>query len=292
VANPTTNYGFVLPTATDLVTDLPADFDVALQGVDTRIKALQPGTTLGDLAYSSATANTNTRLGVGTNGQVLAVSGGVPAWTTTADVTPLTTKGDLFTFTTVDARLGIGANNTVLTADSAEATGMKWSAAATGGMTLLSTTSLTSASQTISGISGDYIDLLVYVINYKSVDDGGYVSFRFNADATAGRTFRRGYNATNATNLLFDSDTGVQFGGAMDNSVSSSITRLYFPLYANATTYKWADFSTLGTDSTTTTNAFYQRGMGGYNQTGALTSLNFVTTAGNLSGTVLIYGVK
>lgn len=57
---------------------------MALQGVDTRLKALQPGTTLGDIAYSSATANVNTRLGVGTNGQVLAVSGGVPAWTTTA----------------------------------------------------------------------------------------------------------------------------------------------------------------------------------------------------------------
>ena len=84
VANPTTNYGFVLPTPTDLVTDLPADFDVALQGVDTRLKALQPGTTLGDLAYSSATANTNTRLAIGTSGQVLSVSGGVPAWTTPA----------------------------------------------------------------------------------------------------------------------------------------------------------------------------------------------------------------
>ena len=84
MANPTTNYGFVLPTATDLVTDLPADFDVALQGVDTRLKALQPGTTLGDLAYSSATANTNTRLGIGTTGQVLAVVGGVPAWATPA----------------------------------------------------------------------------------------------------------------------------------------------------------------------------------------------------------------
>ena len=133
MANPTTNYGFVLPTSSDLVTDLPADFDVALQGVDTRLKALQPGTTLGDLAYSSATANTNTRLAIGTSGQVLAVSaGGVPEWKTTADVTPLTTKGDLFTFTTVDARIGVGANGTVLTADSAEATGLKWAAPASG----------------------------------------------------------------------------------------------------------------------------------------------------------------
>jgi hypothetical protein len=80
MANPTTNYGFVLPTATDLVTDLPADFDVALQGVDTRLKALQPGTTLGDLAYSSATANTNTRLAIGSTGNVLTVAGGVPTW--------------------------------------------------------------------------------------------------------------------------------------------------------------------------------------------------------------------
>lgn len=80
MANPTTNYGFVLPTSTDLVTDLPADFDVALQGVDTRLKALQPGTTLGDLAYSSATANTNTRLAIGSTGNVLTVAGGVPTW--------------------------------------------------------------------------------------------------------------------------------------------------------------------------------------------------------------------
>jgi hypothetical protein len=90
MANPTTNYGFVLPTSTDLVTDLPADFDVALQGVDTRLKALQPGTTLGDLAYSSATANTNTRLGIGSTGQVLTVAGGVPSWATLTDITGFT----------------------------------------------------------------------------------------------------------------------------------------------------------------------------------------------------------
>lgn len=82
MANPTTNYGFVLPTSSDLVTDLPADFDVALQGVDTQLKALNPETTLGDISYRSSTSNTNTRLGIGSTGQVLTVSGGVPSWST------------------------------------------------------------------------------------------------------------------------------------------------------------------------------------------------------------------
>jgi hypothetical protein len=128
MANPTTNYGWPMPTSSDLVTDLPADFDAFGQPVDTTLKALNPETTLGDISYRSAVSNTNTRLGIGTNGQVLAVSGGVPAWTTTADVTPLTTKGDLFTFTTEDARLPVGTDGYTLVADSGAATGLAYSA--------------------------------------------------------------------------------------------------------------------------------------------------------------------
>jgi hypothetical protein len=39
---------------------------------------------------------------------------------------PLTTKGDIYTYSTVDTRLPIGANNTLLVADSAQTTGNKW----------------------------------------------------------------------------------------------------------------------------------------------------------------------
>ena len=82
MANPTTNYGWPMPTSTDLVTDLPADFALFGQPVDTSLKALNPETTLGDIAYRSSTSNTNTRLGIGSTSQVLTVAGGVPTWAT------------------------------------------------------------------------------------------------------------------------------------------------------------------------------------------------------------------
>ena len=54
------------------------------------------------------------------------------SWAAPPAGSPLTTKGDLFTYDTGDQRLAVGANGTVLTADSAEATGVKWVAPSAG----------------------------------------------------------------------------------------------------------------------------------------------------------------
>jgi hypothetical protein len=78
----TTNYGWTTPDDTALVKDGAAAIRTLGSSVDTTTKALNPSTTLGDIEYRSSTANTNTRLGIGTTGQVLTVSGGVPAWAT------------------------------------------------------------------------------------------------------------------------------------------------------------------------------------------------------------------
>ena len=76
----TTNYGWTTPDDTALVKDGAAAIRTLGSSVDTTTKALNPSTTLGDIEYRSSTANTNTRLGIGTTGQSLVVSGGVPAW--------------------------------------------------------------------------------------------------------------------------------------------------------------------------------------------------------------------
>ena len=108
MTNPTSNFGWQMPTSTDLVTDLPADFEVFGQAVDTSLADLKGGTTgqvlkkntnadmdfvwsadsagmtnpmttTGDTIYSSS-GSTPARLGIGTTGQVLSVVAGLPAW--------------------------------------------------------------------------------------------------------------------------------------------------------------------------------------------------------------------
>lgn len=89
----TTNYGWDTPDDTDLVKDGAAAIRTLGSSIDTTTKALNPSTTLGDIEYRSATANTNTRLPIGTASQVLTVAGGVPTWATPAGGGGFTTLG-------------------------------------------------------------------------------------------------------------------------------------------------------------------------------------------------------
>jgi hypothetical protein len=117
MANPTSNFGWQMPTPTDLVTDLPADFEVFGQAVDTSMADLKGGT----------------------SGQVLSKNSNTDmdfVWVTSDDAnaiqnTIVDAKGDLIGATASDtpARLAVGANGTMLVANSAESTGLKWTTA-------------------------------------------------------------------------------------------------------------------------------------------------------------------
>lgn len=69
-------------------------------------------------------------------------------------ISPLTTKGDLFGFSTKDARIPVGPDGQVLTADATQALGLKWAAAASGGGADVACRLTNSAPQTIAALAG------------------------------------------------------------------------------------------------------------------------------------------
>jgi hypothetical protein len=77
---------------------------------------------------------------------------------------PLTTKGDVYVYGSSDARLPVGTDTQVLTADSTQSTGLKWAAAGGGGgMVHIGTVTLTSSQPniTFSSIPTTYRHLLI-----------------------------------------------------------------------------------------------------------------------------------
>ncbi len=100
---------------------------------------LEPEIPISGVAVFGATAVTSIN---GIPGPSITFSGGTsgfsfaPGGTTITLVSPITTKGDLYTRNaTTGDRLPVGANTFVLSADSAETTGLKWIANATGTVT-------------------------------------------------------------------------------------------------------------------------------------------------------------
>lgn len=224
----TTNFGWTVPSDTDLVKDGAAAIRTALGGVDTSFVDLKGGTT----------------------GQVLSKASGTDldfTWVAQDDSnaiqnTIVDAKGDLIVATAADtpARLAVGTNGYVLTADSGEATGMKWAAAAGGGKVLQvvagysstatsnSTTTYADTTLTASITPSSSSSKVLVLVSQNGV-------FRSQTNQYQGCSLKLLRNSTDINTFMIDygyTETTLRQNG------SASVAHLDSPATTSSVTYK------------------------------------------------------
>jgi len=316
-----------MPTATDLVTDLPADFEVFGQAVATSMADLLGGSSGYILSKASATdmdftwiANDQgdiTGVTAGNGISVTSPTGPVPTVAidtaitvdkttaqtltnktltspalTTPTISTLTTNGDLVygTGSGVLQRLGIGSTSNVLTVAGGVPT---WAAAAAGGAyTSIASGSLSGAALDLTSISSSYKDLRLIITNptYSASITTGVI--KVNAISSYASL------AMNAENATFNTDAGASYSGVtvhyntMDAAQVGAQIVVDVINYNDSTAYKTIRGTSYYTSSTGTVinNALLN---GFARSTAAINRIQYVLTGGNFStGTYILYGVN
>jgi hypothetical protein len=228
MATTTPNFGWAVPTSTDLVKDGAVAIETLGDAIDASLVDLKGGTT----------------------GQVLAKASGTDmdfSWVAQDDSNAIQNaivdaKGDIIAATANDtpARLAVGANGTVLTADSAEATGLKWVAAAGGGKILQvifasTTTEVTNSTNvyadttcTVSITPSSASSRIMLIVNHNgwnksSADVGNFIETQL----------LRG-----ATQIMFVSNGNRTSDQTLDLTTSQTLMYVDSPSTTSATTYK------------------------------------------------------
>jgi hypothetical protein len=276
----TTNFGWETPDDTDLVKDGAASIRTPGSAIDTSMMDLKGGTT----------------------GQVLSKNSNTDmdfTWVTSDDANAIQNaivdaKGDLITATAADtpARLAVGTNGQYLSADSTETTGLKWvTPAASGGMTLLETLTLSGSSTTSSSIASTYKHL--YVVCKQMTASGNTDAFlRFNSD-TGSNYFR--------SQVQTEAPSSISGGGAtaqtriIVGSISSS-TGAAQRMRGNFWIARYTDTDEIYVNTTFFSYEGVQkyRTVGAvYDNSAAISTITFGLDSGTFSsGTVYIYGVS
>jgi len=229
-----------------------------------------------------------------TVGRIPSVEGGIQP-------TLLTTKGDIIVATgnATLVRQGVGANGTVLTANSAQADGVEWAtpASATTSWSLLNSggTSLSGAQTiTVSGISGkDKIMVLLDAASSASANSligirlntdtgNNYFNYAVNSLATAT------YEAPDNWRTFTGSTSSVRMGVTSANA-ASGVTGGITLSGCNSSGVKAFIASGCGSpNASNTQEAYWSQGY--YNSATVITSISVFSTTGNFDGgTVFVY---
>ncbi len=212
----------------------------------------------------------------------------------TGSVSPLTTKGDLYGFSTLDARVPIGANNTVLTADSSQSLGLKWAAVSANSMTLLSTTTLTSSSNVIASIDQTYTHLQLYIQDwYPAGPTNGGIFIRVNSNTTSPNYAFPQIYIDNAGNVATQGSYGTQIvlqpvNPALADNNNVAVVNFYFYTSSLQKSGFYVNNFKSSSGAAPHISVF---GSLTINEPSAITSITILSNS-TLSGTALLYGVK
>jgi len=280
MATTTTNFGWDIPQSTDLVKDGATAIAALGQDIDTALVDLKGGTT----------------------GQVLAKASGTDldfSWVAQDDSNAIQNaivdaKGDLISATAADtpARLAVGANGTVLTADSSAATGLKWATPATtsSGLTLITTQSFSAVTgQSVNNcFSSTYDNYLLQInIDSASADDNLFVKMRASgADSNANYNYVR---IAAFSSTIFAATSTNQTGGmavGMSAVSGGGATNMYV-FNPNKTLPTYFDSQGTRKNGTSIELDGYR---GAHSDSSAYTGFSILAGSGNITGKVKVYG--
>jgi hypothetical protein len=322
MATTTPNFGWSVPTSTDLVKDGATAIETLGDAIDASLLDLKGGTSgqvlsknsntdmdfvwvtsddanaiqnsivdaKGDLI--SATANdTPARLALGTNGQVLKVNTATATgleWAadSTGMTNPMTTTGDTIYSSSgsTPARLGIGSTGQVLTV-TAGLPAWATPTAAAQDFTLISSSGLSTGTTTISGISGKNA-LMIYVDQASSTSAGAFL-LRFNSDTGSNYTlfYMEQPQTSSVKSGTGTNESEINVGGAAANT---NLNMIFTVQGTNATGYKpgtWSSYVPVASSNNARTGNFFYKG------TSTISSVSLICQAGTFdAGTIYVYG--
>ena len=211
--------------------------------------------------------------------------------TTTKNLNPETTLGDLAyrsSTANVKTRLGLGTAGQVLTVNSG-ADAPEWAAISAGGMTLISTTTLSGATTTLSSIPQTYNQLLIIVSGMTAnTSDQSFNVLPNNSSSLIRFTGTSNAGAYSTDGTALD----LSAGASTLRTNSSNAWQIQFFNYTSATAFK--PFLVSGNYTRPDTGTNRMMGGGSFASTTAISSIVFNYGGSNTfsAGTVLLYGVK